>query len=211
MLSQEMSSAEVGERALSNMGSISYESIQTGALNDRDWTELADAMQQASNMPFWVDDQPALRLSDIRAKARAVPGLRVLILDYLQLSVGDGDNRNAEIEAISRGLKQLAKELQIAVLMLSQLNRKVEERQNKEPQLSDLRDSGSIEQDADVVIFLWPLRDLSDSSKLVGLKVEKNRGGRLGRVALEFRGWRQHWAESNQPIYLETKRQESRL
>ncbi len=203
MLSQEMPDTEVADRALARLGGISYERIQTGKLQDQEWALLTDAVQYGASLPFYVDDQPALRLSDIRAKARQVKGLRLLIVDYLQLSVGDGENRTQEVGAISRGVKALAKELGVPVLLLSQLSRKVEERPGKEPQLSDLRDSGEIEQDADVVIFLWPKTEREDGSKLVGCKLEKNRQGRKGagaRFGLEFDGARQTWSESHEDI-----------
>lgn len=203
MLSQEMPDTEVADRALARLGGISYENIQTGRLDDGDWARLASAVDCGAKLPFYVDDQPALRLADIRAKARQVKGLRLLIVDYLQLSVGDGENRTQEVGAISRGIKALAKELGVPVLLLSQLSRKVEERPGREPQLSDLRDSGEIEQDADVVIFLWPKNEPEYGPKLVGCKLEKNRQGRKGasaRFGLCFDGARQTWSESTADI-----------
>jgi len=200
MLSQEMTGEEVSDRALSHLGRINHESLQTGSLDQDEWHRLPDAVEEAGGLPFWIDDQPALRLRDIKAKARQVKGLRFLIVDYLQLSEGDGDNRTQQIGSLSRGLKQLAKELDIPVLVLSQLNRKVDERPGREPVLSDLRDSGEIEQDADVVLFLWPLREYEGGAKLVGLKVDKNRGGRLARFAMDFNGAHQRWHESTAEI-----------
>lgn len=200
MLSQEMPDAEVADRALSGLGRIDYEGVQTGKLSQEEWSRLADAVERGQHLPFYVDDQPALRIGDIRAKARQVKGLKLLIVDYLQLCDGDGDNRNAEIEQISRALKALAKELGFAVLALSQLNREVEKRATKEPMLSDLRDSGAIEQDADVVMFLWPVSEFDGGSKLVGVKLEKNRQGRKGRFALDFHGAHQRWAESTEAL-----------
>ena len=145
-----------------------------------------------------------VRLSDIRAKARMVKGLKVLIVDYLQLSAGSGkvkgENRNSEIEEITRGCKALAKESGLAVILLSQLSREVEKRNDKRPQMSDLRDSGGIEQDADVVLFLWPGRPLNETTKLVGLAVEKQRGGPLGELVLGFEGRLQRWHESTAPL-----------
>lgn len=203
MLSQEMPDTEVADRALARLGGISYEAIQTGRLADGDWSKLASAVDYGARLPFYVDDQPALRLADIRAKARQVKGLRLLIIDYLQLSVGDGENRTQEVGAISRGIKSLAKELGVPVLLLSQLSRKVEERPGREPQLSDLRDSGEIEQDADVVIFLWPKHEPEYGPKVVGCKLEKNRQGKKGpaaRFGLCFDGARQTWSESEADI-----------
>ena len=203
MLSQEMPEGEVADRAISGMGGVDYGNLQSGELNDLEWSQLSEAVDRGSKLPFYVDDQPALRLGDIRAKARLVKGLKVLVLDYLQLSASTGDhpNRNAEIEEISRGLKALAKDLGIAVIELSQLNREVEKRANKRPNLSDLRDSGAIEQDADVVIFLWPVREFDgEGRRIIGLGVDKNRQGKKGQFGLDFFGAYQRWRESTADI-----------
>lgn len=199
-LSQEMPEAECALRALSHEGRVPYGRLQTGKLESEDWGRLADGLERAGALPYWVDDQAALRLADIRAKARAVPGLKVLVIDYVQLCASDESlsNRNLEVEAISRGLKVLAKELGLAVILLSQLNREVEKRSGQEPLLSDLRDSGAIEQDADVVWFLWPVGSSSTWSgpRTIGSKIAKNRQGRLTRGALSFDGSTQSWSES---------------
>ncbi len=202
MLSQEMSAEEVADRSVSHLGRIDYAALQTGKMNDDDWSRAADMLDGLRDLPVWIDDQGALTLGDIRAKVRSVQGVRVLLVDYLQLCSGSkrAGNRNSEIEEISRGLKALSMELGLAVIVLSQLNREVESRPGKRPQLSDLRDSGSIEQDADVVLFLWPLRDLECGGRLVGLAAEKNRQGKRGDVALDFRGDVQRWAESTEPV-----------
>lgn len=202
MLSQEMPAEEVADRAVSHLGRIDYASLQTGDMQDEDWSRASEMLDHVQGLPVWIDDQGALSLADIRAKVRSVPGVRILLLDYLQLCAGSdkAGNRNSEIEEISRGLKALAMELDMAVIVLSQLNREVEKRPGKRPQLSDLRDSGSIEQDADVVAFLWPLRDLESGSRLVGLALEKNRQGRRGEIALDFRGDVQRWAQSTEPV-----------
>jgi len=203
MLSQEMSAGEIADRAISNIGGIDYSTVQTGRLNDLEWGQLSDCVERARALPFHIDDQSALRLRDIRAKARMVKGLKVLILDYLQLSASTGEhaNRNAEIEEISRGLKALAKDMGIAVLELSQLNREVEKRSNKRPNLSDLRDSGAIEQDADVVLFLWPVREFEgEGRRIVGIGVDKNRQGKRGEFGLDFYGDYQRWSESTADI-----------
>jgi replicative DNA helicase len=202
-LSQEMSAAEVADRGVSNSGRLSYSALLTGRMEREDWKRASDAMEALGRRPFYVDDQPSLTLQQIRMKAKAVKGLRVLVLDYLQLcaSTRKDSNRNAEIEEISRGLKTLAKELGIAVLALSQLNRDVEKRANKRPTLSDLRDSGAIEQDADVVMFLWPVREFpNEGRRILGLGIDKNRNGRLGEVALDFFGDVQRWGESTADI-----------
>lgn len=198
-LSQEMGDGEVIDRALANIGGIPYKNIQTGQLSDMDWANLSSAAESGAAMPFYVDDQGSLTISEIRSKARSIKGLKLLVLDYLQLSASRGEhsNRNGEIEEVSRGLKSLAKELGIAVLMLSQLNRKVEERPGKRPMLSDLRDSGSIEQDADVVIFLWPLKEFKVGGYwAIGCDLPKNRQGKKGAFAMHFWGDYMRWAES---------------
>lgn len=198
-LSQEMAAEELADRGVSSAGRINFGMLMTGRLQHEDWSRAAEALAAEELKNFYVDDQPALKLLDVRAKAKQIPGLSVLILDYLQLCSGDGDNRNAEIEQISRGLKALAKELNIAIIALSQLNRQVEQRSSKRPLLSDLRDSGSIEQDADVVMFLWPVRDF-DHAKLIGLAIDKNRQGMCGKFGLNFEGRYQRWTESTESV-----------
>lgn len=203
-LSQEMAAEELADRGVSSSGQINYSNLLSGELSSEDWSRASTALEASSLANFHVDDQGALTLADIRAKAKQVPGLSMLILDYLQLCAGDSSNRNSEIEQISRGLKALAKELGIAVIALSQLNRKVEERASKRPNLSDLRDSGAIEQDADVVMFLWPVRELDGGSKLIGFGIEKNRQGRTGAFGLHFTGGYQSWFESAENINQES-------
>jgi replicative DNA helicase len=207
-LSLEMAADELIDRAVAGLGRVAYSALQTGRLRDdggggSDWGRVAEAVGSPGMRLLFIDDQPALTLSQIRAKAKSVPGLQLLVLDYLQLcsgSAGPGANRNAEIEQISRGLKALAKELGIAVVALSQLNRGVEARTDKRPMLADLRDSGSIEQDADSVLMLWTARELPDGQRVVGLSVAKNRHGRTGTLALRFDGEHQSWAESDDDL-----------
>jgi len=202
-LSQEMSAEEVADRAVSNVGRIEYGRLQTGNLSDRDWGRAVEMLERMATMPVLVDDQGSLTIADIRAKVRSVPGLRVVVLDYLQLCArsdgSSGANRNAEIEEISRRLKALAMEMQIAIICLSQLNRNVEQRAGGRPVLADLRDSGSIEQDADAVFLLWPVRE-NEGSKLTGLNVAKNRQGRCTEIALDFAGSVQRWSESSESL-----------
>lgn len=202
-LSQEMAETEVADRGVSNMGRLSYSKLLTGEMQTDDWQRASDAMEALGKLPFFVDDQASLTLQDIRIKTKSCKGVKVLVLDYLQLCASsrkDG-NRNAEIEELSRGLKSLAKEFGIAVVALSQLNRNVETRATKRPNLSDLRDSGAIEQDADVVMFLWPVREFADQGlRIIGLGVDKNRQGRLGEVGLDFFGDVQRWSESTADI-----------
>lgn len=201
-LSQEMASVELVDRAVAHAGRIDSRRLLSGNLGDEGWGRVADGVDSLSSLPYYVDDQPALRLLDIRSKARAVKGLKVLIIDYIQLCEGAGaGNRNGDIEEISRGIKRLAKEMDIPVILLSQLSREVEKRATKRPVLSDLRDSGAIEQDADVVMMLWPVRDLDGGRRLVGCGIEKNRHGPVGAVGLDFDGATQRWHESNEDIH----------
>ena len=202
-LSQEMPEAELADRGLSSAGQIDADALQTGGMTREDWARIVELQDAPELRNFYVDDQPALTLLDVRAKAKQVKGLKVLILDYLQLcagSTGREANRNTELEQISRGLKQLAKEMGIAVIALSQLNREVERRASKRPILADLRDSGAIEQDADVVAMLWTARDMGNGCRLVGMELPKNRQGRTGEVALHFDGARQTWGQSTESL-----------
>lgn len=205
-LSQEMSAEEVADRSVSNAGRLSYSRILTGNMNGEDWTRAAEALEQLGRLPFHVDDQPALTLLDIRTKVQQCRGAKFVVLDYLQLCASNGKSgsRNNEIEEITRGLKALAKEAGVAILALSQLNRQVETRSSKKPVMSDLRDSGGIEQDADVVMFLWPVREFTDR-KILGCGIEKNRQGKTCEFGLDFFGDIQRWGESTADI-----RQESR-
>jgi len=159
IFSLEMSSEQLFYRILSSMSKVNLKSIRTGIFKESDWNNLTSAASMIHNLPIYIDDSSALTLMEIRAKARravAQYGVKLIIIDYLQLInlPGKYENRQQEISVISRSLKALAKELDIPIIAISQLSRKVEERKNKKPQLSDLRESGAIEQDADVVIFL---------------------------------------------------------
>jgi replicative DNA helicase len=188
LLSQEMPGDEVADCAIAQLGGIESDRLQTGRLAASDWTGVTNAAEQISHLPFWVDDDGGLNLNQIRGKARAVKGLRVLVVDYLQLSTSTLRNAstNDQVAEISKGLKQLALQMGIAVIVLSQLNREVEKRADREPQLSDLRDSGAIEQDIDAAVMLWTVREPSDGPRLVGWKVPKHRGGRKGRFGMWF-------------------------
>lgn len=203
VLSQEMPAGEVTDRAISRLGRADYGQIQTGRIDDENWGRITEGVDIAARLPFYIDDQPALRLQDIRGKARLVKGLGLLIVDYLQLCQGgDQDTRNGQIEEISRGLKSLAKELGIPIIVLSQLNRAVEQRADKRPNMGDLRDSGAIEQDADTIVFLWRAREHDHGdTRLIGMGVDKNRQGKLGEVALDFHGATQRWSESGEFLH----------
>jgi len=204
-LSQEMPADELGDRSLAMVGRIEYERIQLGRLDNDDWRDLSNAFDTCSKAPFMVDDQPALRSNDIRVKARFVKGLNILVIDYVQLCQGaeEGEpNRNAELEVISRAIKTLAKTMNVAVLVLSQLARRVEERANKRAIPSDLKDCGGLEQDADVILSLFPIQlNRGDGYSLIGCDVLKNRQGRKGQsIALEFHEHRLGWKQSQYKV-----------
>ena len=160
--SLEMSSEQLATRVISELSQISSEGIRTGNISKTDFEKIIRASEKLKNLSLFIDDSPALTISSIRTRSRRLKrkfGLDLIIIDYLQLINGESrnsnDNRVKEISDITRGLKAIAKELNIPVVALSQLSRKVEEREEKRPQLADLRESGSIEQDADLVVFLY--------------------------------------------------------
>jgi replicative DNA helicase len=161
--SLEMSSDQLAARILADQSNIASDAIRKGTIKQDDFRAFAEASQRLSQVPLYIDDTPGLSISAIRTRARRLKrqhGLGLLVVDYLQLLRGTGskqglDNRVQEVSEITRGLKAIAKELSIPVLALSQLSRQVEQREDKRPQLSDLRESGSIEQDADVVMFVY--------------------------------------------------------
>lgn len=195
VLSMEMPKSQLHDRNLATIGRIPLEHLlKPEMMNETDWAGLTHAMVKIGAMKLHQDDQPGLRLMDVRMKAKSVKrkhGLDLLVVDYLQLMEGDGDNRNAQIEGITRGLKTLAKELDIGLILLSQLNRKLEERPNKRPIPSDLRDSGSIEQDADAVVFLYRDEVYNPDSPDAGVcevDVALCRQGKPGRVGLTYIG-----------------------
>jgi replicative DNA helicase len=203
LLSQEMPGDEVADCVIAQLGGIDSRRLQTAQFEEGDWGRLSEAVDEGARLQFYVDDQGALTLNDIRSKARQIKGLKVLILDYLQLSASTlkGANRNDQVEEISRGLKALAMSMGVAVIVLSQLNREVEKRADKEPQLSDLRDSGAIEQDLDVALLLWTAREFkNEHRRIVGAKIAKHRGGQKGRFALEFHPDLYRWYESTASI-----------
>ena len=160
--SLEMSSEQLATRLLSEVSRIPSEKIRTGNLSKFDFENMMKGSEKIKDLNLFIDDSPALTLSSIRSRARRLKrrkGLDLIIIDYLQLIYSESknynDNRVKEISDITRGLKALAKEFNIPVIALSQLSRKVEDREEKRPQLADLRESGSIEQDADLVVFLY--------------------------------------------------------
>lgn len=205
ILSQEMQAGDLIDRTVANLGRVNLGALVTGRFERDDWSRVSEAADRAAPLPLYVNDQPALTLLDIRAKARQVQqrhGLSVLVVDYLQLcsATSRSDSRHHQIEQISRGLKQLAKEIGICVLLLSQINRQSTQRADGEPTLADLKESGAIEEDADTVIAIHPRGPLPDGSMLVAALLLKNRQGRRGRIALSFTGATQRWVESTADI-----------
>lgn len=203
LLSQEMPADEIADCAIAQLGGIDNMRLATGQFIGDDWTRVTAAVEAAALLPMHTDDEGGLTIGGIRGKARMVRGLKVLLLDYLQLSTSTlrGASTNDQVAEITKGLKQLALQLGIAVIVLSQLNRDVEKRQDKEPQLSDLRDSGAIEQDIDVAILLWTAQEPDNAgSRLVGWRVAKNRGGPLGKFAMRFDAAVYRWTESREPL-----------
>jgi replicative DNA helicase len=195
--SLEMSKEELVDRLLVGHADIDAWRLKTGKLSDEDTKKLVSAMGELSEAQIYIDDTPGLSILEMRTKARklkAEKGLDLLVVDYLQLANGGKrfESRVQEVSYISQGLKNLARELQIPVLSLSQLSRAVEQRGDKKPQLADLRESGAIEQDADVVMFIYAEEDTDDlldaSQRMVKVSVAKHRAGATGEIDLLFRG-----------------------
>jgi replicative DNA helicase len=180
------------------------ERYSLGKLEPEEWTRFSEAIEQMRNIPIFFDEQPAMTLPEIAAKARMLKrknGIKLLVLDYIQLcgTTNPKLSRHHQLEELSRGLKALAKQLDISILTLSQLNREVEKRTSGRPQLSDLKESGAIEEDADVVMLMW-CQEKKDGYQLNGLDMAKVRGGRTGQVALHFEGQYQRWHESTESL-----------
>jgi len=217
-----MSADQLATRILAEQSGISSENLRMGKISQQEFRHLARAAGELSNLPLYIDDTPGLTIAALRARARRLKrqkGIGMIVVDYLQLLSGSGkgssdSNRVQEISEISRGLKQLAKELDLPVMALSQLSRAVEQREDKKPMLSDLRESGSIEQDADIVMFVYredyyvaarepkrPLdgddakvyeaheawqRDMERVYGMADLIVAKQRHGATGKVRMRF-------------------------
>ncbi|HRJ51645.1 MAG TPA: replicative DNA helicase [Candidatus Thiothrix moscowensis] len=197
VFSMEMPAEQLVLRLLSSMGRVDQHKVRTGKLTDEDWPRIATAVKIFSEVPMFIDDSPALSPTEVRARARRLMRehgqLGLIVLDYLQLmQVGGGsDNRTAEISEISRSLKSLAKELACPVIALSQLNRSLEQRPNKRPVMSDLRESGAIEQDADVIMFVYRDEVYNPESPDKGtaeIIIAKQRNGPIGTCRLTFLG-----------------------
>lgn len=198
IFSLEMGAEELIERMLASEGMVPAYHLKTGNLSTDEWKRLVQAQNNLYDAPIFVDDTAGIRISEIRSNARKLAqemgGLGVIIIDYLQLITGaKGENRQQIVSEISRELKMLAKDLKVPVIALSQLSRAVEQRQDKRPMLADLRESGSIEQDADIVAFLYrdayyqkEQADSQEANNVTELILEKNRHGSLGTVKLYF-------------------------
>jgi replicative DNA helicase len=213
LFSLEMSADQLATRVLAEQSGISSENLRMGKISQQEFRQLARAAAELQSLPFYIDDTPGLTIAALRTRARRLKrqkGIGVIVVDYLQLLQGtsksSNDNRVNEISEISRGLKTLAKELEVPVIGLSQLSRAVEQREDKRPQLSDLRESGSIEQDADIVLFIYredyylaakqPADDHPDIDKWreemdraygrAEVIVAKQRHGSTGKIRLKF-------------------------
>jgi replicative DNA helicase len=199
VFSLEMSKEQLVLRLLSSVANIDSQRLRTGFLEEMDFTRLAPAMNSLAEAPIYIDDTPNISTMELRTKARrlqAESGLDLVIVDYLQLmqsSVQSRDaNRVQEVSDISRGLKGLARELQVPVVALSQLSRQAEMRESKEPRLSDLRESGALEQDSDLVMFLWRdkdrgAEDQDQEGEVINLRLAKHRNGPTGETKLWFK------------------------
>ena len=194
IFSLEMSNEQLVSRMLSCESLVSNRRIKTGNLTSNEWDDINAATNSLNQLRIFFDDSSDVKVKDIRAKCRKLRQegrLDFVIIDYLQLineSSGRG-NRQEGVAEISRGLKQMARELKIPVLALSQLSRDLEKREDKTPVLADLRESGSIEQDADIVLFLYAPRDESNNpigDDIIEVKIAKNRQGSLGEFRLKF-------------------------
>lgn len=193
VFSLEMSKEELADRLVVSLGDIDAWKLKTGRLSDEDFEKLSVAMGQLAEAPLYIDDTPGLSIPEMRTKARRLQSehdLKLLIVDYLQLANPGRrfENRVQEVSYISQSLKNMARELKIPVIGVSQLSRAVEQRGGGKPQLADLRESGAIEQDADVVMFLYSPDEEFTSQRIVNVLVAKHRNGPVGEKELLFRG-----------------------
>ena len=194
IFSLEMSKEEIVQRMLCSVGRIDSKAARTGTDNERIWKAMTDAADKLFQAPMFVDDSSVVNVTDIRAKCRRVErvkGLDLVIVDYLQLMQGNHrENRQQEIAEISRGLKNLASELKVPIIAVSQLNRSAEQREDKRPRLSDLRESGALEQDADIVMFIYRdeyyNRETPEAKGVAEVNVAKHRSGETGTVKMTF-------------------------
>lgn len=197
VFSMEMGASQLAVRIVGSIGRINQSHLRNGKLTDDEWPRLSEAIEKLRNVSLHIDETPGLSASVLRANARRLSRkcgkLGLIVVDYLQLMSGsgsDGDNRASELGEISRGLKMLAKELQCPVIALSQLNRSVESRTDKRPMMSDLRESGAIEQDADIIMFIYRdeyyTRDACKEPGVAEIIIGKQRNGPTGMIKLAF-------------------------
>jgi replicative DNA helicase len=194
--SLEMSSSQLVQRIVSGDAAIDASKIRTGTIGEAEWQSIASSFSRLNSMPLYIDDTSSIDIASIRARCQRLNGehpIDLVVIDYLQLMGGDRrENRVQEVSEISRGLKSIARDLSVPVIALSQLSRASESRDTKEPRLSDLRESGSIEQDADVVLMLWRENERTEESRstdgeVVNLKIAKHRNGPTGEYPLWFK------------------------
>ena len=196
IFSMEMPSEQLAFRMISSLGRVDQTHLRTGKFPDEDWSRINTAVQLMSDAPIFIDDTPALSPTEVRARARRLKrehDLGLIVLDYLQLMQvhGNTENRATEISEISRSLKALAKELSLPIIALSQLNRSVEQRTDKRPVMSDLRESGAIEQDADLIVFIYREEVYNQDTPRKGIadiSIAKQRNGPIGDFPLTFVG-----------------------
>lgn len=197
VFSMEMPGEQLALRMMSSLGRIDQHRVRNGKLHDEDWPRITSAVSMLSEAPMFIDDTPALSPAEVRARARRLVRehgkLGLIVVDYLQLMQVPGykENRTNEISEISRSLKALAKELSVPVIALSQLNRSLEQRQDRRPVMSDLRESGAIEQDADLIVFIYRDEVYNDDSPDKGkaeIIIAKQRNGPIGKTILTFLG-----------------------
>jgi replicative DNA helicase len=197
VFSMEMPSTQLATRFLASLGRIDMQNLRRGRLSDDDWQRLTAAMGKLYEAPIFIDETPALNPIDLRARARRLARqcgkLGLIVVDYLQLMTGtrESDNRATELSEISRSVKSLAKELNVPIIALSQLNRSLEQRPNKRPVMSDLRESGAIEQDADIIMFIYRDEVYNPDTPDKGVAeiiIAKHRNGPTGTIRLSFFG-----------------------
>jgi replicative DNA helicase len=209
IFSMEMSGSQLATRMLSSIAKVDQHKLRTGRLSDEEWSQLTDATGKLHEAKIHVDETTALNALEVRARARRLKReyskLGLVIVDYLQLmsASSQGENRATEISEISRSLKALAKELDVPVIALSQLSRAVEQRNDRRPMMSDLRESGAIEQDADVILFIYREEvyspDKEEAKGRAEIIIGKQRNGPIGRIDLTFLGRYTRFANFQDP------------
>lgn len=213
VFSMEMSASQLIDRLVSARGRVPMQRIRSGKLEDADWPKLTEASAVVAQWPLLIDESGSLTATDVRARARRVKqkhGLGLVVVDYLQLMDGPGNNRQEQISDISRSLKRLAKDLDVPVLALSQLNRGLENRPNKRPHMADLRESGAIEQDADVIVFVYRDEVYNPDTPDRGvaeLIIGKQRQGEVGTAMTLFFGHESRFVNLARDTYWDNRRE----